>query len=146
LPTVSFNWDVSRASDCVDYSTWPVAKPVSTAASVTDTMFDETSCVPEAACWTLRAISPVAMLCYSTAVEIASDIWSIRTELAKRPSSIKQGSFRPSYALSGWVPRSRSRRRQVGFYVRYVFLAEDSGAGAAFEGGATRHGDDYQAQ
>ena len=60
-------FDSSIAED----STWLAAAPVCCAASLTLPMVLETSCVPWAACCTLREISSVAALCCSTAAAMA---------------------------------------------------------------------------
>ena len=57
--------------------TLPATRPLWSAASLTPTMFDDTSCVPAEACWTLREISCVAAACSSMAAAIAAVIWSI---------------------------------------------------------------------
>ena len=67
----------SLVSFCADDSTWSAPRPVSPAAWLTPAMLADTSPVPAAACWTLRAISWVAAPCCSTAEAIAVAIWLI---------------------------------------------------------------------
>ena len=59
--------------------TWVAAVPVSPAAWVTPAILVDTSAVPSAACWALRAISWVAAPCSSTAEAIV-----VLTSLTRR--------------------------------------------------------------
>src|SRR4249919_1272747 len=61
----------SRRSASDALSTSVAARPASAEAVETPTMLLETSAVPPAACWMLRAISRVAAPCSSTAAAIA---------------------------------------------------------------------------
>ena len=86
-------------------STWVAAAPVSAAASVTAAMLAETSLVPVAACWTLRAISWVAAPCSSTAAAIAEAMPLISLTVLPMPAIAATGPASPP----GWrrsAPRS----------------------------------------
>src|ERR1700754_4946072 len=61
----------SRRSASEEESTSAAAVPASLEALLTPTMLEDTSLVPPAACWMLRAISRVAAPCSSTAAAIA---------------------------------------------------------------------------
>ncbi len=74
------------------------ALPVWLAASVTPMMFDETSCVPCAASWTLRAISRVAACCSSTAPAMAVAV-SLMPEMVPLLPSIAATACR----VASWI-------------------------------------------
>src|SRR6476469_6417323 len=74
---LSVDKERAAASTCVD------AEPVSAAPCSTSVTFDETSCVPCAACWMLREISWVAAPCSSTAAAMVDDTSDNRSLVAE---------------------------------------------------------------
>src|ERR1700681_2125118 len=77
LSTSTLSRLLCRDSDCADDSTRAEAVPVSPAPRLTSVMLAATSAVPRAAAPTLRAISPVAAPCSSTACEMVEEISEI---------------------------------------------------------------------
>src|SRR5450755_4027512 len=70
---------LSPDSDFAAESTCEEAEPVSVTPRCTSVMFDETCCVPCAACCTLREISCVAAPCSSTAAAMVDEISDSRS-------------------------------------------------------------------
>src|SRR3954452_24013559 len=79
LATSCFKRLLSADSERAAESTCEDAEPVSDAPRCTSPMLDDTSCVPWAACWTLREISCVAAPCSSTAAATVDEISDSRS-------------------------------------------------------------------
>jgi His/Glu/Gln/Arg/opine family amino acid ABC transporter permease subunit len=92
-PTSLLSASDSAARPSEDCRTSDAVSPVWLAAFETPTMLLETFCVPEAACWMLRAISAVAAPCSSTAAATVVAISDILSMIWPMPLMVSTASW-----------------------------------------------------